>query len=134
MVEEDLLTIIDKVRSDYNADASRLSLTGLSYGGFGTWHMASKHPDLFAAANPIVGWGHPDQMGPIAEANLPLWVISGGRDQVIKKQFFIPGVNRLEELGHTNMRYTIHEDMGHDTWKRVYAGDDIYNWFLEHSL
>ena len=66
MVEEDLLTIIEKVLNDYHADRLRLYLTGLSYGGFGTWHMASKHPNLFAAACPVVGWGHPDQMGPIA--------------------------------------------------------------------
>ena len=132
MVEEDLLTIMDKVLNDYHADPSKLYLTGLSYGGFGTWHMASKHPEMFAAACPVVGWGHPDQMTTIAEKNLPLWVISSGRDPVVQKQFFLPGINRLEELGHTNLRYTIHEDMGHDTWKRVYAGDDLYHWFLQH--
>lgn len=133
LVEDDLLKIIDKVLNDYQVDKNRLYLTGLSYGGFGTWHMISKHPDLFAAASPIVGWGHPDLMQPIAERNLPLWVFSGGRDGVVEKRFFIPGINRLEELGHTNLRYTIHEDMSHDVWKRVYSGDDIYNWFLHHS-
>ena len=133
LIEEDLITIINKVTSEFQVDASRLYLTGLSYGGFGTWYMASKHPELFAAANPVVGWGHPDLMEPIAKHNLPLWVFSGGRDQVVEKRFFIPGLNKLEELGHTDLRYTIHEDMGHDTWKRVYAGDDIYHWFLQHQ-
>ncbi len=134
MVEEDLITIINKVTSNYQVDASRLYLTGLSYGGFGTWYMASKHTQLFAAASPVVGWGHPDLMAPIARQNLPLWVFSGGRDPVVQKKFFIPGLNELEALGHTKLRYTIHDDMGHDTWKRVYAGDDLYNWFLEHRL
>jgi predicted peptidase len=134
LVEEDLLTIVNKVLTDYNCDSSRFYLTGLSYGGFGTWHMISKHPDLFAAASPVVGWGHPDQMEPIAARNMPLWVFSGGRDPEIQKRFFTRGINRLEELGHTNLRYTIHEDMGHDVWKRVYAGDDLYNWLLEQQL
>jgi len=133
LVEQDLLGIIDIVLNDYNADGHRLYLTGLSYGGFGTWYMASRHPDLFAAASPIVGWGHPDLMEPIAQHNLPLWVFSGGRDPVVPKRDFIPGLNRLEELGHTNLRYTIHDDMGHDAWKRAYGGDDLYNWFLGHS-
>ena len=35
----------------------------------------------------------------------------------------------LESLGHTSMQFTIHEDLGHDAWKRVYSGDDLYNWF-----
>ena len=131
-VEEDLLTIVTKVLKDYRADPERLYLTGLSYGGFGTWYMASKHPHMFAAASPVVGWGHPDLMEPIANQNIPIWAISGGRDNVVEKKYFLAGVNRLEELGHTNLRYTIHEDMGHDTWKRVYAGDDLYQWFLEY--
>ena len=103
------------------------------YGGFGTWHLASKQPDMFAAISPIVGWGHPDLMGPIAESNFPVWVFSGGRDFVVRKKFFFPGLNKLEELGHTNLRYTIHDDMGHDTWTRVYSGDDLYNWFLNQK-
>jgi predicted peptidase len=134
MIEQDLITLIDKVKSEFRVDPGRLYLTGLSYGGFGTWYMASKYPDLFAAASPVVGWGHPDLMQPIAQYNLPLWVFSGGRDPVVEKKFFLPGLNKLEELGHTNLRYTIHDDMGHDTWKRVYAGDDLYNWFLEQQL
>ena len=131
-VEEDLLTIVEQVLKDYRADPTRLYITGLSYGGFGTWYMASKHPQMFAAASPVVGWGHPDLMGPIADENMPIWVISGGRDNVVQKKYFLPGLNKLEALGHTNLRYTIHEDMGHDTWKRVYAGEDLYSWFLEH--
>ena len=134
LVEQDLLTIIDTVLTNYQCDPKRLYITGLSYGGFGTWHMISEHPELFAAASPVVGWGHPDQMRPIAERNLPLWVFSGGRDPVVQKRFFIPGINRLEELGHTSLRYTIHEEMGHDVWKRVYGGNDLYSWLLEHEL
>ena len=130
MVEEDLLGMIDHVLENYNTDSNRLYLTGLSYGGFGTWYLASKHPETFAAAVPVVGWGHPDLMDPIANANLPIWAFSGGRDLVIEKKYFLKGLNKLEELGHTNLRYTIHEDMHHDAWTRVYSGDDVYNWLL----
>ena len=35
----------------------------------------------------------------------------------------------LESLGHTKVQFTIHEDLGHDAWKRVYSGDDLYEWF-----
>ena len=131
--EDDLVNMIKQVLEDYNADPDRVYLSGLSYGGFGTWYMASKHPDLFAAINPIVGWGHPDLMEPIAKSNLPVWVFSGGRDFVVKKKYFLPGLNKLQELGHTNLLYTIHEDMGHGVWTRVYTGNDVYEWFLSHS-
>lgn len=134
LIEADLLHMIERVLADYQGDANRVYLTGLSYGGFGTWYMASKHPELFAAVSPVVGWGHPDLMEPIAREQLPVWVFSGGRDAVVRKKYFLPGLNKLEELGHKELRYTIEEDMGHDTWLRVYGGEDLYLWLLEHSL
>lgn len=133
MVEQDLLDMIASTHRDYRADTRRTYLTGLSYGGFGTWYMASKHPDLFAAIVPVVGWGHPDLMGPIAQHQVPVWAFAGGRDTGVNKRFFYPGLNKLEELGDKQVLFTIEEDLGHDTWKRVYARDDIYQWLLSHS-
>lgn len=131
MCERDLLTMIDIVMKDYNGDSKRLYLSGVSYGGFGTWYMASKHPELFAAISPVVGWGHPDFMPPIAETNIPIWAFAGGRDRAVETKYFFEGMNKLEELGHDNLRFTIHEDMNHDVWKRVFEGQDIYDWFLK---
>ncbi|WP_218139564.1 carboxylesterase family protein [Thalassotalea agarivorans] len=42
--ERDLLSILDAVTAKYRVDTKRTYLSGLSYGGFGTWYMASKHP------------------------------------------------------------------------------------------
>lgn len=131
--EQDLLGMLDTVENNYRSDMSKTYLTGLSYGGFGTWYMASKHPDKFAAIAPIVGWGHPELMAPIAEYNLPIWAFSGGRDNVIPTKYFYAGMNELERLGHNNLRFTVHEDLGHDTWTRVYSGADIYDWLLQFS-
>ncbi|OGU28102.1 MAG: peptidase, partial [Ignavibacteria bacterium GWA2_35_9] len=119
-VEDDLLSILNIVTTKYNADKNRIYLSGLSYGGFGTWYMASKHPELFAAINPIVGWGHPSLMEPIAKYKIPVWTFAGGRDNGDEKvEYFLKGLNKLEELGDPEVLFTIHEDMGHDTWKRV---------------
>lgn len=132
-MEDDLLAIMDIVKQNYSTDNSRIYLTGLSYGGFGTWYMASKHPELFAAIAPIVGYGHPDLMDPIAEHKIPVWAFAGGRDPVVQVKYFYPGMNRLEELGH-KVRFTTEEDMSHDVWTRVFAGQDLYTWFLQHSI
>jgi len=130
--EADLLTILAQVFDQYKGDKKRTYLSGISYGGFGTWWMASKHPDLFAAINPIVGWGHPDLMEPIAKHQIPVWAFCGGRDEVVPARYFYKGLNKLEALGHEQVRFTIEADMGHDVWRRVYEGKDIYDWFLEH--
>jgi predicted peptidase len=132
-VEKDLIAILNSVMSRYRVDAARIYLTGLSYGGFGAWFMASRHADLFAALCPIVGWGHPDLMEPIARAKIPVWAFSGGMDPVVETRYFFAGLNRLKELGDPEVRFTTQQDMGHEVWTRVYAGNDIYDWFLGKS-
>lgn len=134
LLEADLLAMLDKVESQYTIDPERVYLTGLSYGGFGTWYMASKHPEKFAAIAPVVGWGHPELMAPIAEHQLPLWVFAGGRDSAVEVKYFYPGLNKLEQLGHQEVRFTNHEDMAHDAWTRVYRSEDLYRWLLAQSL
>lgn len=134
MVAKDLVAILDQVHQDFRGDKKRTYLTGLSYGGFGTWWMASKYPQLFAAINPVVGWGHPDLMEPIAKFKIPVWAVAGGRDETVPVQYFYPGLNQLEALGHTNVRFTVEEDMGHDAWGRTYGGEDVYQWLLSHKL
>lgn len=130
LCEKDLLTMLDQVLAGYRTDPDRVYLSGLSYGGWGTWDMASKHPQRFAAIVPVVGWGHPDLMAPIAQQQLPVWAFAGGRDGVVPLSHFYGGINQLETLGHPEVRFTVHEDMGHDAWKRVYGGEDVYSWML----
>jgi predicted peptidase len=131
--EHELLEMIGFVQDNYRTDLDRLYLTGLSYGGYGTWHFASKHPEMFAAIAPVVGWGHPELMPSLADPPMPIWTFAGGRDGAVQTRHFFAGLNELESLGHPDVRFTIHEDMGHDVWKRVYGGQDIYDWLLSHK-
>jgi predicted peptidase len=131
--EEELIGMVDTVIEKYRGDSQRIYLTGLSYGGFGVWWMASRYPERFAAANPIAGYGHPDLIDSIADAGIPVWCFAGGRDEVVRVENFYAGMNKLERLSSADVRFTVEEDMGHDVWTRIYAGDDIYRWLLSHS-
>ena len=130
--EQDLLNMLDHVHTNFQTDQNRVYLTGLSYGGFGTWYMGSKHPNLFAAMAPVVGWGHKNLMKPLADSKMPIWCFAGGRDDAVREKYFYTGLNELERLGH-EVRFTIEADMGHDAWKRVYGGQDLYSWFLSYQ-
>ena len=130
--EQDLLTILDQAAELFRIDGDRVYLTGISYGGFGSWYLASRHPQRFAAVAPVVGWGAPELMAPLAERRLPVWVFAGGRDPAVAVKHFYAGLNELERLGHDRVRFTNHEDGGHDVWKRVYGGQDLYDWLLSH--
>ena len=130
-IADEVMAMVDNVLTHYKGDPKRVYLTGLSYGGLGTWYLASKHPEKFAAIAPVVGYGSP-AMAP-ALLKMPMWVFAGGRDPVVQVKYFYPLLNKLEELGHPDVRFTIEGDMGHDTWIRVYGGQDLYTWFLSHS-
>lgn len=129
----ELIGMVDTIIEKYRGDPRRVYLTGLSYGGFGVWWMASKYPERFAAANPIVGYAHPDLIDSIADAEIPVWCFAGGRDLVVPVGHFYSGMNKLEELSSADVRFTVEEDMNHDVWTRVYAGEDIYRWMLSQS-
>jgi predicted peptidase len=132
-IADEVIAMVDSTLRDFRGDAGRVYLTGLSYGGFGTWYLAAKHPQKFAAIAPIVGYGHPAHAAPIATAKLPVWCFAGGRDGVVPAPYFYAALNELEKRGHEGVRFTNHEDLGHFTWVRVYAGDDLYSWLLTKS-
>ena len=44
--------MVDHVVANFHGDADRVYLTGLSYGGYGTWHLGAQFPDRFAAIAP----------------------------------------------------------------------------------
>ena len=133
-VHEDLIKMIDSTLKNYKSDDKKVYLSGLSFGGYGTWQTASKYPDKFAAINPVVGYGFPELMKPIADKKIPIWAIAGGRDKAVPAEYFYVGLNTLKEMNHHNIRFTMHQDCDHvETWRRVYGGQDIYDWLLSHS-
>src|SRR4051812_46068022 len=47
---------LQQTMREFHVDPARVYLTGLSMGGHGTWYIAYRHPELFAAVVPICGW------------------------------------------------------------------------------
>lgn len=132
MVEEEVLAMVDNTVADYRADAARVYLTGLSYGGYGTWFLSTRRPERWAAIAPICGGGDPKLVDRLVAQKMPLWIFHGGRDNVVPPSRSLEMAVALEAAGHPEVRLTVHEDLGHNVWTRVYEGQDIYSWFLRH--
>ena len=88
----------------------------------------------WAAIAPIVGTGKLDDAALIAKARLPVWMFGGGKDTTVKPHWLYQMAEALESAGHPTLRFTVHEDMDHDAWKRVYEGEDLYNWFMRFTV
>ncbi len=131
-MEGEVLAMVDSTVGEFRGDEDRVYLTGLSFGGAGTWHLAMAEPGRWAAIAPICGPGDPSRVDRIADAKTPIWVFQGGRDQVVRPERVLETVTALEAAGHPAVRFTVHEDLGHNVWTRVYEGWDLYGWFLTH--
>jgi predicted peptidase len=96
----DLLQLIDLTRRQYpKIDPSRMYCTGLSRGGFGTYGLVTAHPELFAAACCVSGTGSPDAAAALKD--IPLLILQGGSDTVVRPAGAQRVAAELERLGYT---------------------------------
>ncbi len=127
--ERDVMDVIAAMRRDYNVDADRIYLTGHSMGGFGTWSIAPKYPDLFAALAPIAGGGMPSSLSKIK--HVPQIVIHGDKDPTVPVERSRVMVKAAQELG-IKIKY-IEVPGGNHTDIVVPATKDIFDWFDAHK-
>mgnify|MGYP002861091214 CR=1 FL=1 len=130
--EQPVLELIDHLEKTLRVDPSRIYLTGLSMGGYGTWHFATLAPHRFAAIVPICGGGVPYKMRWIQ--HLPVWVFHGAKDSVVPLEESSRLVEALQKGGNTKTKFTIDPEAGHDSWTKAYADNALYEWLLSQSL
>lgn len=122
-----LSALVDRVLEELPVDRERVYLTGLSMGGYGTWDLAVKRPEVFAAIAPICGVGKASQAARLKE--VPVWAFHGGKDPVVPMSGSADMVRALYELG-CDARLTIYPEAGHDSWTETYNNPELYKWLL----
>ena len=127
---ESLNALLDHIVESYSVDVSRVYLTGLSMGGFGTWRLAASYPERFAAIAPICGGGDPEWAPRLKD--IPVWVFHGAKDEIVPLSESEKMVEALKACGG-NVRFTVYPDAGHDSWTQTYENPELYEWFLQHS-
>ncbi|MBE0535782.1 MAG: prolyl oligopeptidase family serine peptidase [Phycisphaerae bacterium] len=127
---EVLISMLDDIVKRYNVDTSRIYLTGLSMGGYGTWSLACDHPQRFAAIAPICGGGEP-LFAPMLR-NVPVWAFHGAKDNVVpldRSEVMVQGVKRAGG----DAQLTVYPEAAHDSWTATYNNPELYEWFLKHT-
>jgi predicted peptidase len=127
---EALNALLDEIIKNYRVDESRVYLTGLSMGGFGTWAVSMMYPEKFAAIAPVCGGGMPWMAFRIKD--IPVWAFHGAKDEVVPIYRSKEMVEALKKIGG-NVKFTIYPEAGHDSWTETYNNPELYKWFLEHQ-
>jgi predicted peptidase len=118
---------LDRVQAEYRVDPDRVTCTGLSMGGFGTWALACEFPGRFAAIAPVCGGGDPRDVQRLL--GIPAWVFHGGKDGVVPVTCSVDMVAALRALG-AKPGLTVYPEAGHDSWTATYDNPAFYDWLL----
>lgn len=123
----ELKELIDFISNEYNADRSRISLTGLSMGGFGTWEMGLTFPGYFSALAPICGGGQSWRASVLCD--MPICTFHGDSDSVVPIVYTREMIRVIENAGG-KPSFTVYEGVDHDSWTRAYETTDLIEWLI----
>lgn len=140
------MTALDNAMAEFRIDPDRVYLTGLSMGGNGTWHLAYRFPERFAAIAPIcafvtaLGRGMfkaavPTDSGDVYQtlarrvAKLPTWIFHGEIDQPVPVAQSRQAAEAIRKAGG-DVRYTEFLGMDHNVWDATYASPQFITWLF----
>ena len=123
-----LVGIITKI---YNVDDKKIYVTGLSMGWYGTIALVNERPDLFAAAIPVCGGVDFSDYSNLK--GLPLWFFHGSDDDEHPASSSEKIYNALKNQNN-DVKLTIYEGVGHNSWDITYDNKEIYDWLLSKEI
>ena len=98
-------------RPALSIDADRIVLSGVSSGGMGTFHLASRYPDLFTGAYSIVGGGTTNLAN---LTNVPFRASNGLLDPLVNARTWRTSADALDAAGTVDYRIVLVHNRSHD--------------------
>lgn len=119
---------ISSLQQEFSIDVDRYYVCGHSLGGYGTWHLISMHPEMFAAAIPAAGEGDPAVAYKII--NVPVWAFHGAKDRHVPVSGSRDMVAAIRRAGGTP-RYTAEfPDENHHIWRNIADTPGLLEWLF----
>ena len=151
-MEAQALKALEQSTKAFNGDPQRTYLTGLSMGGYGSWSIASKYPNKFAALAIICGGVKiPDRLrtslnlpAPAEGTDVyaecakkvgktPTWIFHGDKDPAVPVEESRQMNEALKAAGG-NVKYTEYPGVNHNSWDKAYAEPELMTWLLAQKL
>lgn len=131
-VDTPVFEAIEALLSEFpQIDRNRIYVSGISLGGYGTWHFMYSRPDLFAAGIPVSGGGNPALASRIAHSGV--WAFHGAKDKNVPVGQSRDLIHEIEKAGGTP-RYTEFPNREHGIWDDVMQTDGVLDWLFAQRL
>ena len=127
---EELMELIENVADEYGVDKKRISITGMSMGGFGTWIMGITYPNYFSAMAPICGGGMEWRASIVKD--IPIKAFHGVLDPVVPVKRSIEMVKAVNKAGG-KATITLYGKVAHNAWDYAYTGSELVDWLIGNT-
>ncbi len=133
----DIGVLLDRLEADYGGDSNRLYLTGLSWGGIGTFDVGTLLSERWAALMPLCSNsanGAPwDERQKIADK--PMFVVHGTADAGVPFQGDVDRVAQLTALGASffEFEYALSDTDNDAITRDVLAHDQVFGRFIGYD-
>ena len=122
--------LIEEIKKNYKIDASRIYLTGLSMGGWGTLKLAMEHPEMFAAVVSVCAPTDRVMYANIQQyKNVNMKIFHGGMDDVVLPENAFNFYQALHPV-NPSAELTIFPNDNHNSWDSTYSNPKLYEWML----
>ncbi len=126
---QDVITALDDVAKDYPVDQDRVSLTGLSTGGYGTYVIGAKYHDRFAALVPMGSNGSDTSIADKL-VNISVRAYCSESGDIFAGDNDRRMVEKIKTLGG-NAEFIQTPTSGHDCWEYVYGSGELFTWLQQ---
>jgi len=123
-------SIVDSISREFKIDPSKIYITGLSMGGYGTWDAIMRFPTKFAAAIAFCSAGDPTKANLLE--TLPIRCFHSADDPIVPVKGTRDMVKAINALGPNNRQnfYTEYTNKGHASWETGLNDPTLVDWLF----
>ena len=122
--------LLDTYLAMPQVDKSRIYIIGLSMGGMGTFDMAVRFPEIFAAAVPICGTVNVARLK--AAKSVKFRIFHGDADNVVTPEGSRAAYRTLKKEG-ADVEYIEFPGCNHGSWNPAFSYPDFMSWLFSQK-
>jgi predicted peptidase len=128
----DVFDEIALTQRDYNINPEKISLTGLSMGGYCCYAVAAVKPELFNAVAPMATATTASTFaGKLTSSNI--WAFDNKFDVINGYAYNVMAIRAIKDAGGNNARHTVYDSPNHDCWTEAYVEPGFFQFLRDSS-
>lgn len=125
-----LMQLLDTYLAMPQVDKDRIYVMGLSMGGMGTFDLAIRYPEVFAAAVPICGTVNPERLS--AAKDVKFRIYHGDADNIVPVEGSRQAYKALKAAG-ADVKYIEFPGVNHGSWTPAFNDLELMDWLFSQK-